>query len=281
MTNPTPPPKNWLWVLNPQLEERVGHIQHVLFDFDGTLSVLREGWEAIMIPMMLEMISPESPPSGDIEQEVRAYVDQSTGILTIRQMEWLTQAVERFGFTDQVLTPAEYKAIYVQKILHTVQQRVTLMEVKKLSPSEFMLSGAQAWVDNLSQAGVTLYLASGTDHKDVLNEARILGMERYFEARIYGALDESEAYDKELIIQRILETNHLQGDELLVVGDGPVEIRVAAAHGALALGVASDEKLRQGWNLHKIKRLQSAGAHALVPDFSQWPQLMQYFFPKV
>ena len=30
--------------------------QHVLFDFDGTLSLIREGWPEIMVPMMVEIL---------------------------------------------------------------------------------------------------------------------------------------------------------------------------------------------------------------------------------
>ena len=273
-------PADWLLVQKPDFMERVGRIQHVLFDFDGTISVLRQGWEGIMIPMMLDKISPHAPASPVIEQEVRSYVDQSTGILTIRQMAWLAEAVERYGMADQVLSAAEYKSIYVQLILQKVHHRVIELDKGQKTAQDFMVSGAQAWIEALTQKGINLYLASGTDHRDVLNEARILGVERYFIPRIYGALDESEAHDKELIIQRILEQNKLQGDELLVVGDGPVEIRVAAAHGAIALGLASDEIARQGWNLHKIVRLQSAGADALIPDFRYGDRLMELFFAK-
>ena len=32
-------------------------VHAVLFDFDGTVSTLRWGWEAVMKPLMLEMIS--------------------------------------------------------------------------------------------------------------------------------------------------------------------------------------------------------------------------------
>ena len=38
-----------------ELPERV-RPQHVLFDFDGTLSLIREGWPQVMIPMMVEIL---------------------------------------------------------------------------------------------------------------------------------------------------------------------------------------------------------------------------------
>ena len=35
---------------------RTGHIKHALFDHDGTISTLRQGWEAVMEPMMIKAI---------------------------------------------------------------------------------------------------------------------------------------------------------------------------------------------------------------------------------
>ena len=37
------------------------------------------------------------------------------------------------------------------------------------------------------QRGVTLYVASGTDEPYVLDEVRMLGLDRYFGRHIYGA----------------------------------------------------------------------------------------------
>ena len=119
----------------------------------------------------------------------------------------------------------------------------------------------------------------------MVHEAQVLGVAGYFNGGIYGALDkgaldEIEAHSKERIIQRILDENGLSGAELLVVGDGPVEIREARARGAIALGVASDEVNRQGWNPHKLKRLESAGADLLIADFRQPERLIDFLLIK-
>jgi phosphoglycolate phosphatase-like HAD superfamily hydrolase len=268
-------------LLDPGLPDRLGRIRHVLFDFDGTLSVLREGWEGVMVPLMLEMISPEGARLDEIEPEVRAYVDRSTGILTIHQMEWLAEAVRSYGMSGQPLTAREYKAIYVERILAHVRGRVEALAAGTASRDAFMVAGTESFLARLRGRGVVLYLASGTDHPDVVNEAGILGLAGYFEGRIHGALDASEANDKGRIIERILAQNDLHGDELLVVGDGPVEMRVAVAQGAIALGVASDEVKRSGWNQRKIERLVAAGAYVLVPDFAQGLSLERFLFPEV
>jgi hypothetical protein len=44
----------WLEIVNPQVPLR--HVRHTLFDFDGTISVIRQGWEAIMTTIMIEML---------------------------------------------------------------------------------------------------------------------------------------------------------------------------------------------------------------------------------
>jgi len=268
-------------LLDPGLPDRLGRIRHVLFDFDGTLSVLREGWEGVMVPLMLEMISPGGLRLDEIEPEVRAYVDRSTGILTIRQMEWLAEAVRRYGMSEQLLTAREYKALYVDRILAHVRDRVEALAVGTAASEMFMVAGAESFLARLANRGMILYLASGTDHPDVVREAGVLGLAGYFEGRIHGALDASEAHDKGRIIERILAENDLHGDELLVVGDGPVEMRVAVGQGAIALGVASDEVERQGWNQRKLTRLVEAGAHVLVPDFAQGQALARYLFQEV
>ena len=64
----------------------------------------------------------------------------------------------------------------------------------------------------------------------------------------------------------------------MVIGDGPVEIIEGRRVGALCIGVASDEIRRHGINYSKRTRLIRAGAHIVIPDFSQLEQLLQIIF---
>ncbi|HPO31061.1 MAG TPA: hypothetical protein PKX28_07460, partial [Candidatus Hydrogenedentes bacterium] len=41
----------------------LGQIRHALFDFDGTISLLREGWQHIMGPVCVEMIAGDTEPT--------------------------------------------------------------------------------------------------------------------------------------------------------------------------------------------------------------------------
>ncbi len=267
---------DWLQLINPHAP--VGQARHVLFDFDGTISTIRQGWEGIMQPLMVEMICGDANVPAQqraaIEAEVADYVDRSTGILTIRQMEWLAEAVRRYGLARHPRTAREYKAIYNERLLQPVRARLDRLARGEVTPDEMMIAGARRLVERLVERGAILYLASGTDHIYVTAEANALGIAACFGGGIYGALDETEAHDKALIIQRILDDHGLRGPELAVVGDGPVEIREAKARGALALGVASDEIRRCGWNERKRQRLLNAGADLLIADFTHGDALV-------
>ena len=59
----------------------------------------------------------------------------------------------------------------------------------------------------------------------------------------------------------------------MVFGDGPVEMRECRKHNGIAVGIASDEIRRHGLDLEKRTRLVKAGAHIVVPDFSQFGKL--------
>jgi len=268
------PSCTWIKIINPFAI--LGHVRHALFDFDGTISVIRRGWEKIMVPMMIEMICGGHSPSSAIIKEVEDYVDRSTGILTIKQMQWLVQAVERYGLSHQLQTAREYKRLYNERLLQPVRQRTSLMDGSQSTRDQLMISGARLFVQELRNRGIKLYLASGTDHKYVIEEAMALGVNELFEPHIYGALDDTSAYTKERVIQRIIQVNYLRGEELVVIGDGPVEIRHAKAHGALALGVAADEDKRQGFNIRKVLRLQEAGADLIVAGFNHYKELIDY-----
>ncbi len=274
MKNTSDPPVTWLEILAPEILPGLARVRCVLFDFDGTISVLREGWEGVMVPLMVEMICGDRPPTPEIEAEVREYVDRSTGILTIEQMAWLVEAVRRYGLAGEPKTAVEYKALYLERLLVRVEKRLGALRQGTVKAEEMMVAGAADFVRALHERGLQLFLASGTDHADVVREAQALGIDRYFGERIYGALDRSSRHNKAEVIRSIIETHDLGGPELMVIGDGPVEIREAVRRGAIGLGVASDEIRRRGWKESKIARLKAAGAHLLIPDFEHAQELV-------
>lgn len=257
-----------------------GKLKHVLFDFDGTISLLREGWQAIMAPVCVEMICGDAEPTQAIRDEVAAMIDETTGIQTIFQMQRLEQMVRAHGLTPEhkILTPPEYKEIYNDRLMEPVRARIATLDRGEKTIEDYVVPGALRFLELVSQQDVTMYVFSGTDRDDVRNEAARLGVADYFK-EIWGALPSVEEYSKEKVIRDIIAGHRLEGPQVLAVGDGPVELRNVKDAGGIALGVASNETSAGGWDDAKRIRLLRAGADLLVPDFHEADKIVEYLFP--
>ena len=257
-------------------------IQHAIFDHDGTISTLREGWEQIMEPMMVRAILGQQYDSVDatifqkVRNAVQHFIDKTTGIQTLVQMQGLVQMVRQFGFVpyEEVLDEHGYKRIYNEALLEMVHQRIRKLEQGELDPVDFQVKDARRLLEHLHQRGVKLYLASGTDETDVLAEAETGGYAHLFGGRIFGAVGDVKVEAKKIVLERIIRAHNLSGHEFVTFGDGPVEIRETRKRGGICVGVASDEVRRFGLNVSKRARLIRAGAQLIVPDFSQLSALV-------
>ena len=240
-----------------------------VFDFDGTLSSLRSGWEEVMEPLMCECIPGDRD---EVKALVKKYIDESTGIQTIHQMRWLADENKRRG--QQAEDPWFYKDEYNRRLMLTVQKRRDAILSGKESAERYTIPGGLALIQLLHEQGVRLYAASGTDEEDVRAEAAVLGFDRYF-CEIAGAKRGTDDCSKEAVLRRLVKT----GSNLLVVGDGKVEIALGRESGALTLGVASMDL--PGYtggemNEQKYKRLLSAGAHTITADFSNTEEILKW-----
>ena len=247
-----------------------GKIKAAIFDFDGTFSTLRCGWEKVMRPLMLEQISggkAEDAPL-ELQKEIDDYIDQSTGIQTVYQMQWLKERVEKEGRNKEGHDEWWYKEQYNNRLMEQVSKRLERLEKGIDKPEQYLIKGAIDFLLELKNHGVDLYLASGTDNKDVQREAKALGCDKYF-TMIKGAPEHVAACSKEAVIKMILEEKNIKGEELLLVGDGKVEIALGKEAGGYAIGAATNEEALQGVNPVKKQRLIKAGADVLVGDFSE------------
>ena len=86
--------------------------------------------------------------------------------------------------------------------------------------------------------------------------------------------------DLEKYFENIIKENKLKGNELLVIGDGPVEIKECRKADGIAIGIASDEVRRYGLNQEKRSRLIKCGAQIIIQDFSQADVLVDLLFNK-
>ena len=68
-------------------------IGHVLFDFDGTLSLIRQGWPEVMVPMFVEVL-PRRPDESEeaLREMVLDDIMRLNGKQTIYQMIQLARA---------------------------------------------------------------------------------------------------------------------------------------------------------------------------------------------
>jgi rfaE bifunctional protein kinase chain/domain len=257
-------------------------LRYAVFDNDGTISTLRQGWAEVMEPVMMRAILGEAAAERTLVEKVRGrvrdFIERTTGIQTLAQMKGLTAMVREFGLVpeDQVLDEHGYKALYNRELMELVGRRLAKLRRGELEAEDFRIKGVLPFLRELVDRGVKLYLASGTDQEDAAEEARALGYGELFQDRIYGARGDLAHEPKRVVLERILgEVGRGALGALATFGDGPVEIRETRKHGGLAVGVASDEVRRFGLDLAKRSRLIQAGADLIVPDFSQAQRLLE------
>lgn len=250
----------------------------VLFDFDGTLSLIRTGWMQVMIPMMVEILA--ELKTGETEDQLREvvedYVWRLTGQETVFQTIELAEQVKRRGGTP--LDPLVYKKEYLDRLWVVIRERVEGLRSGQCSPEHYLVPGSRALLERLKERGVRLYLASGTDEIYMKEEADLLDVSRYFDGGVYGAIDDFQKFSKRILVQRILQLPEVQGDQLLGFGDGYVEIEEVKQVGGIAVGVATDEPECKTPDQWKRQRLIGVGADYIVPNHLCHDELLEMIF---
>ena len=253
-----------------------GRFRSVLFDFDGTLSLIRQGWREIMVPMMVETLGEcnTGETEARLSQIVVDFVDRLTGKQTIYQMIQLSEEVRTRGGAPP--DPVAYKHRYHERLNGHIKGRIHGLRSNVVAAEDLMVPKSLDLLRNLQRRGLTLYLASGTDEVYVKEEAALLGLTPFFEDRVYGAQDQYQDFSKERVIRDLIVSQGIAGEELLGFGDGYVEIENVKSAGGTAVGVASDEARRRGVNAWKRDRLIQAGADLIIPDFRSQELLVDY-----
>ncbi|MDP6381136.1 MAG: HAD family hydrolase, partial [Phycisphaerae bacterium] len=231
-------------IINPDAVR--GRIRQALFDFDGTVSLVREGWQKIMEPLMVEFISqlPHTETDEQLGELVRDKILETTGKQTIYQMYWLAEEIERRG--GEPLEPIEYKSEYLRRLEKHIKDRVAGLAEGRIEPLDMIVTGAFDILENFRARGIRMYCASGTDQPFARREAELLGATPFFDGGLWGALDDPSKFSKKMVIEKIIAASNLSGPELVAFGDGFVEIEEAKAIGGLAVGVATNEAERCG-----------------------------------
>ena len=255
------------------------HARVGLFDFDGTISLIRSGWVEIMVPMMVEILT--DLRTGESEAALRALVEdfvaRLTGEQTIYQMMELAHQVELRG--GKPLEPLAYKRMYHDKLMANIEYRRQDLRRGAVSPEKYLVPGARAFLESLRDRGLKLYCASGTDEVYTLEEADLLEVRQYFEGGVFGAQDDYRVFSKEILIKRLISGFEIKGDDLLGFGDGFVEIKNVKDVGGIAVGLATAEPDCLVVDEWKRQRLVGVGVDFIIPNFLAREELLGRLFP--
>ena len=249
-----------------------------LFDFDGTISVIRSGWVDVMAPMMVEILLDLN--TGESEADLRTLIQEmiwrTTGKETIYQMmDFAAHVTQRGGHP---LDPREYKKMYLERLWDVISGRIENLKQERAAPEQYMVPGVRQLLERLKERGLKMYLASGTDEIYMREEARLLGVVPFFEGGVYGAQEDYQSFSKKILIQRILSQTDVRGPEIVGFGDGFVEIEEVKLVGGVTVGVATKEPECAEVDDWKRQRLIGAGADFIIPNYRAHDKLWHSLF---
>lgn len=253
-----------------------GRLRHAVFDFDGTLSLLRAGWQGVMADQMVEALraTPQAEPEAELRALTAEPIHGLAGRPTLVQMEWLAEAVRARG--GRPLSADAYKQAYSARLATQVPNWADLQAGRK-PPAAFLVPGALDFLAALHARGVVCHIASGTDEHAVRAEATRLGLMPYI-THLRGARpDGSDA--KRALMDQLTAEHQLGVAELAAFGDGRMEMEQARAHGGLAVGLATTEDERDEVEPHKRALLIGAGADVIIPNFTRPEAVLAYLWP--
>lgn len=264
-------------IINPAITR--GRVRVAIFDFDGTLSLLREGWTEIMHALILDELlrTPKHEDEATLRHFISDVIYQTAGQQTIYQMIRFAQEIEKRGGTSQA--PEEYLRIFGEKLLERVNERVALVKSDVSTPSDWLVPGTMEILQALRAHDVVCYIVSGTGESFVRDEAKLLGIAPFF-AGMFGSHSDYKNHSKKIIIGNIVEKHGLREGELVMFGDGATEIADTKSVGGIGVGLATNEATRDGVNAIKRTALIEAGADIVLPDFCECGELVSFLFDK-
>lgn len=264
-------------LVNPNV--RRGPFRAAVFDFDGTLSLVREGWPQIMVGRMLAHLRAGNlvrEPEAECAAHLEAFVTALNGHPTLKQMERFAEEVAaRGGVPD---APDAYLRDYLDALMGVVRGRWAALETGTARAADWVVPQAHAVLALLRARGVPLTVASGTDRAHVLREVDLLGLSPFVAGRVFAPADNDATFRKRDVIAGALRAGGAPGAELLGFGDGVVETQEVKRAGGVAVGVASVPAGERGVHPGKRAALVAAGADLIVPDYERAPALLAWLW---
>jgi phosphoglycolate phosphatase-like HAD superfamily hydrolase len=258
-----------------------GHIRGpfrcAIFDFDGTLSLLRGNWQGLMVPMMVEALlaTGTSESRAELTTFVEEFVTRLTGQPTMQQMYALADEIDKRGCPRP--DPNVYFNRYMDMLISRTAARIAAVQSDDKQPDDFLVPGSRPLLEKLAGAGFLLVIASGTNLADVRRESELLKIDHYFAERIFGPVNDNPNFTKERSLHQLMADHSLRGDQIVSIGDGPAEMLAIKSVGGLAIGVASDE-VHQDGRINHLKRdhLIRSGADFIIPDYVNIDNMLRF-----
>lgn len=260
-------------LLNSEVLQRP--FQNVIFDFDGTLSLITEGWIDVMATLMVETLTScaAEPPEGWRQVALELIIPR-IGRPSLHQMEALVQAINKFGGSP--LSSIGYLDEYHRRLFKRTNRRKEALANKEVLPCRLLVPGAMELLSDLTARGATLWLLSGTEVGRVKEEASLLGLTPFFTNRIFGPMSSSAPFTKRDVMLRIMHESGTH--DFLNFGDGVVETICTKEFGATAVGVATLESSPGDWEDWKVARLSASGADILVADLRRGREVVAWLW---
>ena len=252
-------------LLTPDLPR--GGFRVAVFDFDGTVSLLREGWARVMADMGVELLD---DPSAFAFLELEMLM--LSGKPSVIQMERLRAiAVDRGKASPAA---AELLAEFNRRLATLTEDRRAALVNGTDPPEAWTVPGTHDLLTNLRDRGVTLVLASGTPMEAVRAESELLKLTPFFEDRVFAPDGASGEFTKQAVIAGL----GVSGPELIGFGDGYAETVEVKRVGGVAVGLATVEAGRGGLNPVKRRMLIDLGADMILPHYDPAGELAGWLF---
>jgi phosphoglycolate phosphatase-like HAD superfamily hydrolase len=257
---------------------RRGPFRAAVLDFDGTTSLLREGWARIMAELGRDHLAdaqlvrePEAELLGYLEREMLML----SGKPSIFQMRRLADEVSSRG--GPTLDPDAMLVEFLRRLTANIATRIDDLKAGAVPTAAWTVPGTHALLDELLRRGASLYLVSGTDRGFVESDLELLDLARYFGRHVYCPSIDTPNFSKRDVIAALLRDEGFAPAELLGFGDGYAETVEVRAAGGVAVGVASTEPPAR---LNDMKRemLIQLGADVIVPDYRDHAALLAWLW---
>ena len=152
---------------------------------------------------------------------------------------------------------------YLEKLYEVRNARLALVDSGAASVEDFLIPGAVDFIKQLMALGITCYIVTGSDEAGVVDEAKRLGFiatgsgEEEAEGstpdseadgahiKVYGYNVEKDVVSKEDVIKTIKENENVEPHEMLVIGDGIVEIKAGKALACRTVLIKSKDNERK------------------------------------